>query len=389
MRGGEPIWLPAGLLAVLLTLTMALSAFGAEPASNASTLTWRPARNTPRAPRPFVATPAMTSIQSAPVNPLRATTHYDSSVRTVAYGDDPFGPTLGPAQPGSARLQSVIVHRPGAPVRLAQLDSNERYGADDLRDEVESPFGDGFDELPAPEPMPIDPSPLDDQPDGPSGLQPPREVPNRPGDLAPPRNPQPTPPSVLNPPRETSPSDGSRPNGAGQDAADAARQKGREKDLLDSQRSCVEELAALKANRIDSVSLAIGVSGEAGKDFPYNCSVDDGTPFAGRCWPSVTYMWKASALCHKPLFFEDVALERYGHSHGPFLQPLVSGAHFFGRLPALPYCMGLTPPNECMYTLGYYRPGSCAPYLVGGMPFTWRAAAFQAGAVVGVSAIIP
>lgn len=100
-------------------------------------------------------------------------------------------------------------------------------------------------------------------------------------------------------------------------------------------------------------------------------------------------MWKASALCHKPLYFEDVALERYGHSWGPFLQPIMSGAHFFGRLPVLPYCMGLKTPNECVYTLGYYRPGSCAPYLVGGVPFTWRAALFQAGGAVGVAAFLP
>ena len=75
-------------------------------------------------------------------------------------------------------------------------------------------------------------------------------------------------------------------------------------------------------------------------------------------------MWKASALCHKPLYFEDEALERYGHSWGPCLDPLVSGAHFFCKLPVLPYCMGVHPPNECMYALGHYRPGNCAPYMM-------------------------
>lgn len=171
-------------------------------------------------------------------------------------------------------------------------------------------------------------------------------------------------------------------------AKKSVSQKQAEQRAKDMQ-SCVEELAELKGNRLSTVDLHINVGGEAGKDYPYACSIDDGTPFAGRCWPEVVYMWKASALCHKPLFFEDVALERYGHSTLPCLQPFVSGAHFFGRLPVLPYCMGLTPPNECMYTLGHYRPGSCAPYYIGGMPFTWRAAAFQTGAVVGTAAIIP
>jgi hypothetical protein len=67
----------------------------------------------------------------------------------------------------------------------------------------------------------------------------------------------------------------------------------------------------------------------------------------------------------------------------------MSGVHFFGTLPILPYKMGLKTPNECVYTLGYYRPGNCAPYLVGGVPFTWRAAAFEAGAATGMSFIFP
>jgi hypothetical protein len=100
-------------------------------------------------------------------------------------------------------------------------------------------------------------------------------------------------------------------------------------------------------------------------------------------------MWKASALCHKPLYFEDEALERYGHSWGPCLDPLVSGAHFFCKLPVLPYCMGVTPPNECMYALGHYRPGNCAPYMCDPIPLSCRGAVFEAGAVVGAAAILP
>ncbi len=74
----------------------------------------------------------------------------------------------------------------------------------------------------------------------------------------------------------------------------------------------------------------------------------------------LTFTWKASALCHKPLYFEEVQLERYGHSAGPIAQPVISGAHFFANIAILPYKMGIHPPTECMYALGYYRPGSCA-----------------------------
>jgi hypothetical protein len=101
------------------------------------------------------------------------------------------------------------------------------------------------------------------------------------------------------------------------------------------------------------------------------------------------YLWKASGMCHKPLYFEQVQLERYGHDWGPVLQPIMSGAHFFGTIPILPYKMGLQTPQECVYTLGYYRPGSCAPYMITQPGFTWRAAAFEAAAVTGVSAAVP
>ena len=102
-----------------------------------------------------------------------------------------------------------------------------------------------------------------------------------------------------------------------------------------------------------------------------------------------TYTWQATGICHKPLYFEDEQLERYGHSFAPCCQPLISGAHFFTRLPVLPYCMGVSPPMECEYALGHYRPGSCAPYMLNPVPISARGALFQAGAVVGTAALLP
>ncbi len=112
-------------------------------------------------------------------------------------------------------------------------------------------------------------------------------------------------------------------------------------------------------------------------------------PFDGRNYIASTVQWTASGLCHKPLYFEQVQLERYGHEIGPVLQPLVSSAHFFGSIPILPYKMGIHPPNECQYTLGYYRPGNCAPYMVPPFPISLRGAAVQAGAVIGGAALLP
>ncbi len=94
-------------------------------------------------------------------------------------------------------------------------------------------------------------------------------------------------------------------------------------------------------------------------EFPAECGLGNET-FDPRRWSMTTYTWQATGLCHKPLYFEDVQLERYGNSCSPFFQPLISGAHFFLTVPALPYKMGLEAPCECVYTLGTYRPGSCA-----------------------------
>jgi hypothetical protein len=111
--------------------------------------------------------------------------------------------------------------------------------------------------------------------------------------------------------------------------------------------------------------------------------------FAGREYIASTVQWKASGLSHKPLYFEDVQLERYGHETGPILQPLISTAHFFGGIVALPYNMGIHPPYECQYTLGYIRPGNCAPYMHQPIPISLRGAIAEAAVVVGAGALIP
>ena len=74
---------------------------------------------------------------------------------------------------------------------------------------------------------------------------------------------------------------------------------------------------------------------------------------------------------------------------GPWVQPFASAAHFFLTIPILPYKMGLEPPNECIYALGYCRPGNCAPYMLDPIPISARAALFEAGAWVGGVFAIP
>jgi hypothetical protein len=123
-------------------------------------------------------------------------------------------------------------------------------------------------------------------------------------------------------------------------------------------------------------------------ELPQECVV----PAVGstqRDWVAQTYTWKASALCHKPLFFEDIQLERYGHSAGPLVQPFRSGAHFFMNIAALPYNVGVYPPTECRYALGYYRPGNCAPFRGYAFPLSKRGALSATGFYIAAPVILP
>jgi hypothetical protein len=114
-----------------------------------------------------------------------------------------------------------------------------------------------------------------------------------------------------------------------------------------------------------------------------------GDPRLAGGWGNQSFEWSSTGLCHGPLYFEEVNLERYGYQCRPCLQPFVSGAHFFLTVPTLPYQMTVHPPRECIYTLGHYRPGSRAPWQRHRLPWDARAAAVQAGATVGLVFLIP
>ena len=150
---------------------------------------------------------------------------------------------------------------------------------------------------------------------------------------------------------------------------------------------CDRAIADLQSRGITKVYIGLAIEGTEGDAYPCECKLgrEYSQKFTGRQFSRTVFTWKATGICHKPLYFEDVQLERYGHSWNPVVQPFMSAGHFFLSVPLLPYKMGLTPPTECIYTLGYYRPGSCSSLRDRADPVQPpRAALFEAAGLTGL-----
>ncbi len=111
--------------------------------------------------------------------------------------------------------------------------------------------------------------------------------------------------------------------------------------------------------------------------------------YEGRQFSDTVFQWEASNLYHFPLYFEDPTIERYGHTHHDAIQPFVSTARFGVQLLGLPYQMTIDPIVKKMYTLGYYRPGECAPKKYYQIPWNTEAAIRQAAVTTGLFYIFP
>jgi len=106
-------------------------------------------------------------------------------------------------------------------------------------------------------------------------------------------------------------------------------------------------------------------------------------------WAVTEQHWSATCLCHRPLYFEEINAERYGYTPSYFLQPLISAGHFFATIPALPYKMAIDHPQDCSYTLGHYRPGSCAPWRGNRLPLRLKGVAVEAAFIAALILLLP
>lgn len=93
---------------------------------------------------------------------------------------------------------------------------------------------------------------------------------------------------------------------------------------------------------------------------------------------------RTADFVNRPLYFEQRATERHGHSFGP-LQPVVAGVGFFGTLPILPYKMGAQPAWMRLNTGN----GVVVPSDRYTLKQHLRGAATQAGATLGLIYILP
>ena len=74
------------------------------------------------------------------------------------------------------------------------------------------------------------------------------------------------------------------------------------------------------------------------------------------------FAWCPPDISYQPLYFQDVALERYGQTFGcAGMEGALSGLHFFASVCTLPGQVLCDPPFCCQYPLGYCRPGNPAP----------------------------
>jgi hypothetical protein len=94
-------------------------------------------------------------------------------------------------------------------------------------------------------------------------------------------------------------------------------------------------------------------------------------------------------ICFRPLYFEELMLERYGDKAPCCLQPAVSGVRFFSNVALLPYKMRVRPPRSFVCSNGFSRVGDCPLPGYGECVWRWDAAAVQMAAVTGFVFILP
>ena len=82
-----------------------------------------------------------------------------------------------------------------------------------------------------------------------------------------------------------------------------------------------------------------------------------GGVFAPRAYAQSASIFEGPNVHYNPLYFEQVALERYGQHLGNWFQPWIAHGLFFVDVLACPYSIGKSPPWAVHSGEGYFKPG--------------------------------
>ena len=170
-----------------------------------------------------------------------------------------------------------------------------------------------------------------------------------------------------------------------EDQTPAAKESGPEKPALEFDRRPIHSLTVnIKAKPGEMPS-------DLGKTSLVQIAMKPADAVLLRHWPLVSCQWEAPALAYRPLYFEEVNLERYGYGmkYLRAAQPILSAGQFFTTIPILPYKMLAEPARTPVYALGHYRPGSDAPYRPVFPPLSVSGSAAEAGVAAGLIFVIP
>lgn len=114
-----------------------------------------------------------------------------------------------------------------------------------------------------------------------------------------------------------------------------------------------------------------------------------GGEYVARQWAPSAAVFRGPNVHYHPLYFEQVALERYGQHFGNLFAPWASHALFFADAALWPYSIGKSPPWACHNDVCYHKPGDIVPFRIYSPTCDPRGTVLQATAMALSWSLIP
>ena len=86
--------------------------------------------------------------------------------------------------------------------------------------------------------------------------------------------------------------------------------------------------------------------------------------YQARSFAPTMALYRGPNVHYHPLYFEQLALERYGHHLGNLVAPIMAHGLFFAHAATLPYSLGKSHPWDCHNDVCYYKPGDLVPFRI-------------------------